>query len=267
MRLLIDMNLTPRWVSFLQNAGYEAVHGQRSAPGLPRTAKSAITPANVLLTNDLDFPQILAHTKGAAPSVMLLRVSPWYQKHAVPHFWARSRTARSNSVWAPSLRSIGQTSSVQECCRSDRSRRVHLHLVLTELRTPLCDGRAGGHGGGRRGFGGLRDCQEMTTPALAAQVGQDCIPRPILIGLLQLGTRPKERRCNRRAGCNPAPLGAPSDSRRRLVLLRHRVHRVGAELGQGSGTGARRVRVRGVRAVAGFLQLRVGAGRTDQQYR
>ena len=26
MRLLIDMNLTPRWVPFLRNAGYEALH-------------------------------------------------------------------------------------------------------------------------------------------------------------------------------------------------------------------------------------------------
>ena len=26
MRLLIDMNLTPRWVPFLRDAGYEAVH-------------------------------------------------------------------------------------------------------------------------------------------------------------------------------------------------------------------------------------------------
>ena len=30
----------------------------------------------VLLTNDLDFPQILAHTRVAAPSVILLRGQP-----------------------------------------------------------------------------------------------------------------------------------------------------------------------------------------------
>lgn len=30
----------------------------------------------VLLTNDLDFPQILAHTQQAAPSVILLRGEP-----------------------------------------------------------------------------------------------------------------------------------------------------------------------------------------------
>lgn len=31
MRFLIDMNLSPSWVPFLQNAGFEAVH--RSAVG------------------------------------------------------------------------------------------------------------------------------------------------------------------------------------------------------------------------------------------
>jgi len=30
----------------------------------------------VLLTNDLDFPQMLAHTKNAAPSVVLMRGEP-----------------------------------------------------------------------------------------------------------------------------------------------------------------------------------------------
>lgn len=29
MRFLIDMNLSPNWVSFLQSAGFEAVHGSR----------------------------------------------------------------------------------------------------------------------------------------------------------------------------------------------------------------------------------------------
>jgi predicted nuclease of predicted toxin-antitoxin system len=32
MRLLIDMNLTPRWVPFLGNAGNEAVHWSSVGP-------------------------------------------------------------------------------------------------------------------------------------------------------------------------------------------------------------------------------------------
>jgi predicted nuclease of predicted toxin-antitoxin system len=79
MRLLIDMNLTPRWVHFLRYAGYEAVH--RSSVG-PNSAKDseicdyARRSVCVFLTNDLDFPQILAHTKQDAPSVVLLRGEP-----------------------------------------------------------------------------------------------------------------------------------------------------------------------------------------------
>ena len=79
MRVLIDMNLTPRWVGYLIEAGHEAVHW--SAAG-PVTAKDhdicdyARRHGYVLLTNDLDFPQILAHTREAGPSVILLRGEP-----------------------------------------------------------------------------------------------------------------------------------------------------------------------------------------------
>src|ERR1035437_4338011 len=79
MRLLIDMNLTPRWVHFLRNAGYEAVHwssvGSNSAKD-SEICDYARQSVYVILTNDLDFPQILAHTKQDAPSVVLLRGEP-----------------------------------------------------------------------------------------------------------------------------------------------------------------------------------------------
>jgi predicted nuclease of predicted toxin-antitoxin system len=42
--------------------------------------------AYVLLTNDLDFPRILAHTRQAAPSVVLSVVNHSYQKLAVLRF-------------------------------------------------------------------------------------------------------------------------------------------------------------------------------------
>jgi len=79
MRLLVDMNLSPRWVDFLLSAGRDAVH--RSSVG-PNSAKDgyicefARQHAYIILTNDLDFPQILAHTKKAAPSIVLLRGEP-----------------------------------------------------------------------------------------------------------------------------------------------------------------------------------------------
>jgi predicted nuclease of predicted toxin-antitoxin system len=73
------MNLTPRWVQFLNGAEHEAVHW--SAVGDPAAEDSAICDyarehGYVLITNDLDFPQILAHTRESAPSVFLLRGQP-----------------------------------------------------------------------------------------------------------------------------------------------------------------------------------------------
>lgn len=79
MQILIDMNLTYRWVDCLRNAGYEAVHW--SSVGAANTKDVEIFEyarenGYVLLTNDLDFPQILAHTRQAMPSVVLLRSEP-----------------------------------------------------------------------------------------------------------------------------------------------------------------------------------------------
>ena len=76
MRLLIDMNLSPKWVGFLGEAGFEAQHW--SAIGTV-TADDAIILAHakaggwVILTNDLDFGAILAASGGDAPSVVQIR--------------------------------------------------------------------------------------------------------------------------------------------------------------------------------------------------
>jgi predicted nuclease of predicted toxin-antitoxin system len=79
MRLLIDMNLTLRWVHYLNAAGHEAIHwssiGANTAKD-PEICDYAREHGYVLLTNDMDFPQILAHTKEAGPSVVLLRGEP-----------------------------------------------------------------------------------------------------------------------------------------------------------------------------------------------
>jgi predicted nuclease of predicted toxin-antitoxin system len=79
MRLLIDMNLTVRWVAFLRNAGYDVVHwssiGRISAKD-SEICNFAREQSYALLTNDLDFPRILAHTQQAAPSIVLLRGEP-----------------------------------------------------------------------------------------------------------------------------------------------------------------------------------------------
>ena len=79
MRLLIDMNLTARWVQRLHGAGHDAMHW--SSVGDPRAPDREICSdarerGLVVLTNDLDFPQILAHSKRDGPSVVPLRGEP-----------------------------------------------------------------------------------------------------------------------------------------------------------------------------------------------
>lgn len=82
MKLLVDMNLSPRWVGLLSAAGIEATHWSAVGPmNAPDTELMAYALANdcVVLTHDLDFSAILAATHGGKPSVVQLRaddVSP-----------------------------------------------------------------------------------------------------------------------------------------------------------------------------------------------
>ncbi|HET6428584.1 MAG TPA: DUF5615 family PIN-like protein [Phycisphaerae bacterium] len=76
MKLLIDMNLSPRWVHALQDRGYECVHW--SAIGDPGASDAELMPwavdnGHVVLTHDLDFGAILAATKAEGPSVVQIR--------------------------------------------------------------------------------------------------------------------------------------------------------------------------------------------------
>lgn len=77
MKLLVDMNLSPKWARFLAAAGYEAVHwsvlGAGNAPDSEIMA-CAREGNFVVLTCDLDFGAILAITQGEKPSVVQLRV-------------------------------------------------------------------------------------------------------------------------------------------------------------------------------------------------
>lgn len=76
MRLLIDMNLSPKWVTFLHSAGFDAAHW--SNVGVSTAADSEIMASAkaehwIILTHDLDFGSILAATGGDAPSVVQIR--------------------------------------------------------------------------------------------------------------------------------------------------------------------------------------------------
>ncbi len=82
MKLLVDMNLSPRWVKTLIEAGIEAAHWSSLGPANASDTEImtfARTNGYVVLTQDLDFSEILAATEGAKPSVVQVRsedVSP-----------------------------------------------------------------------------------------------------------------------------------------------------------------------------------------------
>lgn len=77
MKLLVDMNLSPEWLGVLSRAGWQAAHW--STIGSPK-AKDAELLAwardrnHVVLTQDLDFGQVLYQTQAVGPSIVMLRV-------------------------------------------------------------------------------------------------------------------------------------------------------------------------------------------------
>ena len=82
MKLLVDMNLSPRWVNLLADAGMVAAHGSTlGTNNAPNAEIMAYAREHhwVVLTHDLDFSAILAATHGDKPSVVQIRaedVSP-----------------------------------------------------------------------------------------------------------------------------------------------------------------------------------------------
>ncbi len=76
MKILIDMNLSPRWANLLTDAGFMAAHwstlGAANAPDVEIAVFARINDY-VVLTHDLDFGAILAATQGDKPSVVQIR--------------------------------------------------------------------------------------------------------------------------------------------------------------------------------------------------
>lgn len=76
MKLLIDMNLSPLWVSFLEERGFEAVHwsdlGTANAPDT-QIIEYASAGGFVVFTHDLDFGRLLALRRSSGPSVVQIR--------------------------------------------------------------------------------------------------------------------------------------------------------------------------------------------------
>ena len=82
MKLLVDMNLSPRWIKVLADASIESAHwsslGANNAPDSEIMVYAGVHDY-VVLTHDLDFGAILAATHGEKPSVVQIRaedVSP-----------------------------------------------------------------------------------------------------------------------------------------------------------------------------------------------
>lgn len=76
MKLLIDMNLSPQWVSVFEAEGWSAIHW--STIGDPRAEDQEIMRwarenAYVVFTHDLDFGILLASTRSLGPSVIQIR--------------------------------------------------------------------------------------------------------------------------------------------------------------------------------------------------
>ena len=76
MKLLLDMNLSPKWVDLLHGEGWEVAHwsqiGRASATDAEIMAH-AVSNDLVVITHDLDFGAILAVTHGNKPSVIQVR--------------------------------------------------------------------------------------------------------------------------------------------------------------------------------------------------
>ena len=76
MKLLVDMNLSPSWVEFLDSHGIEAVHWSGIGPACAPDAdimEYAKAHGFVILTHDLDFEALLAIRNTVRPSVIQIR--------------------------------------------------------------------------------------------------------------------------------------------------------------------------------------------------
>jgi predicted nuclease of predicted toxin-antitoxin system len=75
-KFVIDMNLSPRWAPALRDEGWEAVHwadvGDQAEED-DAIARWARENQAIVLTQDLDFGEILAITNADGPSTVLLR--------------------------------------------------------------------------------------------------------------------------------------------------------------------------------------------------
>jgi predicted nuclease of predicted toxin-antitoxin system len=76
MKFLVGMNLSPLWITYLADQGFEAAHWGRI--GQPEASDSEILDFAaendwIVFTHDLDFGTLLATLRSSAPSVLQVR--------------------------------------------------------------------------------------------------------------------------------------------------------------------------------------------------
>ena len=87
MKLLFDMNLSPGLVDLMGNCGWESIHW--SSVGDPKATDRTIMEWGLkngycVITNDLDFGDILAVTDAQGPSVVQFRTQDLSPAHIKP---------------------------------------------------------------------------------------------------------------------------------------------------------------------------------------
>lgn len=77
MKFLLDMGISPKSAAFLRELDHEATHLHQQRLGKlpdPDILSKARDEEAVLVTHDLDFPDLLASTGAKLPSVVLFRL-------------------------------------------------------------------------------------------------------------------------------------------------------------------------------------------------
>lgn len=89
MKILVDMNLSPAWVKFLDEEGHQSGHWSQIGSGAETDSELmawAAENGHIVLTADLDFGAILAASKRKQPSIVQIRsdlLTPKAVGHAV----------------------------------------------------------------------------------------------------------------------------------------------------------------------------------------
>jgi predicted nuclease of predicted toxin-antitoxin system len=78
MKFLIDMPLSPKTAEYLRSLGHDAIHafeiGKAKASD-EELVELAEKENRIVITMDLDFGTILAHTKKSSPGLIIFRIS------------------------------------------------------------------------------------------------------------------------------------------------------------------------------------------------